>query len=747
MQSNSDFTEELDFQKYFLVLKRRWLPATVTFTAIVTLALAAAISRRPIYKAEGQVLIQSDRSARLAGLNNEYQLGNIELLTDKSDPLSTEAEILSSRPIAEKTIAQLQLKYQEGKLASVLKFFGLGEKKQQDNLISSEVFLNNLSVKPNKGTDLLQVSYKDKDPEVAAAVVNKTIELYKENDTLSHRAEAAAAREFIAKQLPQVEANASQAERELRLFKNKNQLADLSRETSNTIDYIKDLENEIDRTTIDLEDVGARSQQLRNQIGMDLDSAKTFISLSQSAGVQRVLNELQEVKVKLAQESNRFSDKTPQVASLREQEAELNRLLEQQVEKTLAGKQVSLDKLNLLNYGALRQQQIAEFVNIEVQRSGLQKRLSGFKNAVITRKKALNHLPGLEGQQKELEQKAKAAQSTYQTLLNRLQEAQVVENQNVGNVRVVAQAVVPKAPSEPNRPLIFMAGLFSGACLGVAVAFLLDLMDNSVKTVKEAEELFGYTFQGVIPDFGKLVDKKSKSLPSSDLSDRLVATNDISITPVMDAFQMLQANLKLFNSTKDQRVIAVTSSIAQEGKSSVSANLASAIAQVGRRVVLVDADMRRPRQQQIWKLSEPMGLSDVLRGEVQLQQAIQHVTPNLDVLSAGTIPPNPVVLIDSPRMRQLISTLGDNYDYIIFDTPPLSGMADTTLLGRMVDGVLMVVRPNFLDSASAIAAKKLLLNTNQNIVGMVANYVDTKNEPTVGGYFYQPDEKYQTQNR
>jgi polysaccharide biosynthesis transport protein len=738
MQSNVEFTEELNLQKYFLVIKRRWVPTTITFTAVLVFALLTAATRKSVYQAEGQVLIQTDRFAKLAGSDNN--LGEIDVLTQKSDPLSTEAEIVGSRPIVEQTIKELKLTTKEGKLAKILQFLNL-KKEEKPELITPQSFSTNLKVKPNKGTDLLMVNYTDGDPEIAAAVVNKVIELYKDNDTSSHRAEAVAARGFIAKQLPQVEANARRAERELRIFKNKNQVADLTQETGNIINYVRDLENEIDRVSIELDDVSARSEKLGNQLGMNSNEAKTFISLSQSAGVQRVLTELQDTRVKLADERNVFGENTPQVKSLAEKETELNNLLKQQINKTLNERNLTpLNNINLLNFGNLRQQQITDFVNLEVQRSGLTKRLAGLKKTVAVRKQGLNSLPKLEEEQQQLEQKAKAGQATYQNLLNKFQETQVVENQSIGNVRIVARAAVPEDPSGPNRPLIVMAGLFSGSCLGVAVAFLLDLMDNSVKTVKEAEEIFGHTFQGVIPDFSKVGNRNTNLLESSQQSSQLVAVGDLPITPVMDAFQMLQANLKLVNSDKSKRVFAVTSSVAQEGKSSVSANLATAIAQVGHKVLLVDADMRRPSQHQIWQLPNALGLSDVLRGEAQLQHGIQQVTPHLHIMAAGSIPANPIVLIESQRMKQLISTLMDNYDYIIFDTPPLSGMADTPLLGRLVDGILMVVRPNLVDTPSAIAAKKLLLNTNQNILGLVANCVDTNDELPKTSYLYQPEE-------
>jgi capsular exopolysaccharide synthesis family protein len=183
----------------------------------------------------------------------------------------------------------------------------------------------------------------------------------------------------------------------------------------------------------------------------------------------------------------------------------------------------------------------------------------------------------------------------------------------------------------------------------------------------------------------------------------------------------------------------VTSSVAGEGKSTIAANLAASAAQVGRRVLLVDADMRYPQQHHIWDLINTGGLSNVIVGQQELNNAIQPAMPGLDVLPAGIVPPNPVALLDSKRMASLMETFADSYDLVILDTPPLVGVADAAILGKMSDGILMVVRPGVVDSVGATAAKEYLLQSHQPILGLVANGITMEKERD--GYFYHHREQ------
>jgi succinoglycan biosynthesis transport protein ExoP len=560
------------------------------------------------------------------------------------------------------------------------------------------------------------------------------MEVYIENDILSNRAKATAARVFIDKQLPNVEATVRQADAALRKFKEENGVVALPEEATSAVEVMADLDKQIAQAQAQLADADAKSTALRNQVGLNSEAAVAVSSLSQSPAVQEVLTELQKVQGQLAVERTRFLDTSPTIASLQRREAALKALLQGRVDQVLGSQQAPIDNLQI---GTLRQQLTADLVQSEVERSGLASQLTVLYQAQSAYKKRSNVMPRLEQNLRELERRVGASQSTYETLLNKLQEAQVTENQNVGNARVISTAQVPKKAGPSKKKYLLLGGI-GGILLGIVTAFLLDMTDRSVKTLKEARELFGSPLLGVIPAFGKSGKTRPPVGDLEPIVPRIVA-RDMPRSPIGQAYQMLQANLKFLSSDKQLKAIVVTSSVPKEGKSEVSANLAAVMAQVGRRVLLVDADMRHPSQHHLWELTNSVGLSNVIVGEAEFKTAVREVMPRLDVLTAGVIPPNPVALLDSKRMASLIETFLKSYDCVLIDTPPLAGIADAPILGKMVDGILLVVRPGVVDSASAKAAKDFITRSGQNVLGLVANGVIIKNEPD--SYFYYTKEQ------
>jgi len=198
--------------------------------------------------------------------------------------------------------------------------------------------------------------------------------------------------------------------------------------------------------------------------------------------------------------------------------------------------------------------------------------------------------------------------------------------------------------------------------------------------------------------------------------------------------------LKLLKSDQPIQSMVITSSGRQEGKSTIAANLAVAMTQVQRRVLSIDTDFRNPSQHHLWGLTNQFGLSNVLVGQVPFSAAVQQITSNLHVLTIGAIPPNPIALLDSQRMRELIQSFTQVYDVVLLDTPALSGTADTAILNMMVDGALMVVRPGVVNVQNAIAAKQFLAQSGQTILGVVINDVVAEKEPEGTFYATQVDQ-------
>ncbi|QDL07253.1 lipopolysaccharide biosynthesis protein [Brasilonema octagenarum UFV-E1] len=699
--------EEIDFHKYLQVLQRRWIPGAGVFGAVVTLASLNALSLKPTYKAEANLLIKTNQTSSLTGLGEAIgAIGRLESLGLTNNPLDTQAKIVASVPVIEETIHSLALKDDKGK-----------ELKIRD-------FTKRLKTESVKGTDILQISYTDKNPNLAAEVVNKVIEIYIRNNIEANRAETASAGKFIKQQLPDTEDAVRRAETALRRFKEKNKVIVLQEEATASVNRISKLEEEISQAQAQLVDVTAQSQKLQNQAKINSQQAVNVAQLSQIPGTQKLLEQLQEAQSQLAVEQTRLQPEHPTIINLSEKIAALKSLLQQRTEQVLGSKQqVSISNLQI---GELRQKLIEDFARSEAKRVGLERQITTLSNERSAYKERANILPQLEQTQRQLERRLKAAQTTYETLLTRLQEVRVAENQNIGNARVISAALVPDLPSGSQKKLIIGGGAVAGILLGVIAAFSLDVIDRSVKTVKEARELFQYTLLGVIPSVTKS-GKKSNSLPK-------VIGRDIPHFPVGDAYQMLQANLKFLSSDKKPKAIVVTSSASKEGKSEVAANLAVAMAQVGCRVLLVDADMRHPVQHHVWEMTNAVGLSNVIVEQLPIDRAVQEVMPNLYVLPSGVLPPNPVALLDSKRMAALVASFAEEYDFVIFDTPTLAGTADAAVLSKLSDGILLVVRPGVSDYGSANAAKEFLNQSGQNVLGMVINGVNVKREPD--SYFY-----------
>ena len=722
-------TDYIDFQKYWLVLKRRWLPA-VGVMGIVVFLTALVVSRgERSYMASGKLLFKEDRSPALAGIDNA--IDDLKGLTLTSEPLSTEAEVIRSIPVFQKTLEALDLKDSEGKPISI------------DQLAVG------LGVEPIKGTDVLLISYQHRDPKVAAAVVNKLMDVYIQNDIHTNRAKAAAVREFITKQLPSVEANVRQSDVAVRRFKEQNRVVDLGQEQLRTAEVISELDNHIATTQSELASLNAKTDKFRNELRLDSKQALAAWSLSESSSIREALTQWDEVTRQLTVERTRYQKGHPKIMNLERQEAALNTLLQERIRQVLGEslqvptgtglsaeqflQELPQDSLGNLQLGEQKITLLARYVDLEADRLGLSKKLTALRDARSNYKERANVMPGIEQNLKELERRAEAAQSTYQLLLTKLQETRLAENQNVGNARIISKAMVPEYPVSSKKKVILLAGGLVGILLGIATAFLLDLIDNSVKTVKEAKELFGVTLLGVIPAFGKS-GKTGLPFGESERTYSKIIVRDLPHSLISQAYQMLQANLKFLSSDKPLQAIVVTSSVPGEGKSDVCANLATAMAQVGRRVLLVDGNMRYPSQHHFWDLTNSAGLSNILVGEVEFKAVVESVIPGLDVLTAGVIPPNPVALLDSKRMASLMEAFSKDYDYVIVDTPSLAGFADAPILGKMADGILLVVRPRVVNSASANAAKEFLARSGQNVLGLVANGVMIKNEPD--SYFH-----------
>ena len=460
--------------------------------------------------------------------------------------------------------------------------------------------------------------------------------------------------------------------------------------------------------------------------------------------MQDILKDVQQLEAQLASRRTVLTNTHPEIIALESRYSALKSLLQDRIRQTVGSNPEQL--AGKLQVGEFKQELAAELVNLESTYLGLTNQLSVVSELQTTYKQRLENLPKLEQQQRELERKVEAAQSTYSLLLQKLQETRIAENQNIGNASEVSEALVPQEPV--SSPLVnYISASLLGMLVSLATMYLLESQDKSIKTIEEAKELTGLTLLGVIPNFNK-PNKSIFGKQKQDLEPTYptLMVRDTPRSPISEAFRMLRANLKFMSADKELKVIVVTSSVPQEGKSTVAANLATSMAQTERRVLLIDGDLHRPSQHHIWELPNADGLSNVIVGQVEVMKAIKKGMDNLDVMTCGAVPPSPASLLDSKRMASLIESFRSYYDYVIIDAPSLNLAADAATLGQMADGVLLVVRPGVVDSVNAAFACEMLEKSGQNVLGQVVNGVVPKNERHINYYFKEeyPDEKVTT---
>jgi polysaccharide biosynthesis transport protein len=713
--SSSDRSDGLDIFQFAKILKRYWLPAGLTFTGVLGAVAVWTLMQTPIYEAHGQLLLQKkDQTSALTGLADK--LGQIDPLSSTSNPLETEAQVLQSGPILDEAIAQLKLQNRRGKT------------------LTDDDLRKLMKVKAIRNTDVLEVTFRDPDPKKAAKLVNTVFQLYLQNDIQVNRAQTRAARQFIEAQLPRTEEQLQKAELALRRFKESNQIVDLKGEATVAVEGAGKLLEELAKAQAQYSEVRERSAQLRQQVGMNGQQAIVEGELSEAEGLQATLKQLQQVEDQLAVERTTYEETHPRIIELRGKQAALQEALKGRVSETTGNRQASVKSRNIQK-GDFGLELSAELVKAEVEQQSAAQRVLQLERFLQTQQQRTNVLPRLEQKQMKLERDLEVARLSYQSLLKSLQDAQLAENQNIGNARVVDQAKVPLLPVSPKILLNLLLGAVVGSLAGVGVALLLDARDRTVRTTKEVRSLFEFPMLGTIPFLKSLQKETSEQSLERVISSHLVV-RDEPRSVGSEAYRALLANLKFSRSDNPLNIIVVSSSLPGEGKSTTVANLALAMTDLGARVLIVDADLRRPRQHQVWNMANSVGLSNVLVDAALLTGAVQKENDRLSVMTSGVLPPNPIALIDSHRMAKLLNDLRSTYDYVLIDSPPLTVAADALILSKAADSLLMVARPGHLNTSAANAARESIDRSGQDVIGLVVNAVIPENEGDNYYYYY-----------
>jgi succinoglycan biosynthesis transport protein ExoP len=723
-QYNALPSQESMLREYMRVLiKRKWLVIAVALGIFMAVAIAT-LRQTPVYEAVGQIVVNKADSNLITFKDS----GPVVDYYDQSD-LDTEVRILQSDLLALQVIRQLNL----DKRAEM----GGHPEQKQPNLVADPLqadsnrtsallgaFRGNLRVTLIPNTRILEIHYSSTDPQLAASAVNTLAATYVEQNFKTKFESTMQASDWLSKQLVDLQMKVETSQEKLVRYQKEHEILGNDEKQNITTEKLDEINKELTMAESDRMQKEAIYRQTQSSDPEVVSAA--IIADSSGTGSStgsRLLDKLREQQatlgIQVAELSTQFGPSYPKVAQLNNQLKEIDRQLQSEVNKSvdhLRGEyQAALQRENMLRESFEKQKQEANRLNESAIEYTLLKR------------------------------DVESNRTLYEGLLEKLKEAGVTAGLRSNNFRIINAARVPTAPSEPTIPRNLAFGMVIGIISGVGLAFLLENMDNTVRTPEQAQAISALPSLGMIPLGSKATSRGVAGARFVLTSSKEAVEMVTQVRPqsqMAESYRALRTSLLLSNLGAPPKVIMVTSARPQEGKTTTSINTAIVLAQKGVRVLLIDGDLRRPSVHKTLGMGPRSGLSNVLTGSATVQQTVvaSPVLPNLFILPAGTPPPNPAELLASTNMRDLIMELRDQFDHIVIDTPPTLSVTDAVVLSPRADATILVIRSGQTTKQALRRARDILTQVNAHVAGVLLNAVDLTSPDYY--YYYEYQGKY-----
>jgi len=752
--------EELELADYWKIIwKRKWI-IILSLVVVTASALVFSYLQTPIYEASTTLYIKK-KGATSGGIDIFGGAGGFSTQTE----LNTQIEILKSRTLAEEVVKKLNLdKLQKNKKSSSGIVAGLLKKvfpeslnkattsstseKEDENrkfYATAEGLRGKISAEPIKDTRLIKLTVPSDEPELAEKIANTLANIFIQRDVISRRRESSAALTFLSEQTRKVGEELRESEEELKEYKEREGFGGLSEKAELMVRRLSETEGQYENLRISRGEVSTRLKEIRDQLK---NVSKTQISstyISDNPIVQMLRSRLTNLEIKYAQLSREFSAEDPQTIYIKTQIEETRKQLQHQVGTVVSGKTESINPLYAQLY--------SKIINYETEINTLKAKEDALGSLRAEYEKEVNKLPEQELRLARLERNKQVNASLYTMLLQAKNKAEIESVSEIGTIEVIDPALKPTTPVKPKKKRNTLLGLVSGLVIGCAFAFVLEYADKTIKTEDEAKHLLNLPVLGVIPQPGaqgsygyrysygggeRKERKKIKAMTSLEKKAPLeLITSKLPWSSISEAYRSLRTNLGFVDLDQKLTAIVVTSSVPQEGKTSVVANLGITLSAAKEKVLLVDADLRTPGLHKVFSFNETPGLTDVLTTNKSCKDIIHSVdkVENLYLLTSGSLPPNPSELLTSQKMKNLISELREEYDRVLFDLPPVLGISDASILSSNTDGVLFVLGANEVDREAVQRAKESLEKVKARILGLVLNKVKFERHG-YGSYYY-----------
>ena len=730
--SGARFYPELPSQESALgeslrvLIKRKWVVA-VSLVAIFSVVAIASLKMTPIYEAGGTIEINKPDSSLNFQNSATFNL-------DYYDPteLETELRILQSDLLALQVIRELNLDHRP-EYSGQLSTPSASQDPAPDPLQSDPSrasamvggFKGNLRVALSPNTRIIEVHYRSPDPQTAANVVNTLMQTYVENNFKARFESTMQASDWLSKQLVDLQMKVETSQEKLVRYQKQHEILGTDEKQNIITAKLDELNKELTLVESDRMDKESLYRLVESgdpdAIASSAGAVGDGNAGSQSASqlLETLRSRQVDLKIQAADLNTQFGPSYPKLSQLNNQLKEIDVQIQAEMKKIAS-------KLHGQYTAALQRENM-------------------LRDALEKQKQEANKLNESAIEYTLLKRDVDTNRQLYEGLLEKLKEAGVSAGLKSNNFRIVDSARPPVAPIEPNVPRNLLFALLLGLASGVGLAFLLEGLDNTVRTTEQAQMISGLASLGMIPLGSKTAREgaQAKRLVIATSKEAVELVTQVRPQSQMaESYRALRTSLLLSNLGSPPKVIMITSALPQEGKTTTSINSAVVLAQKGVRVLLIDADLRRPSIHKTLGMGPHSGLSNVLTGSATLEQAITRtpVLPNLFVLPAGTPPPNPAELLASTNMRDVLAQLREQFDHIVIDTPPSLSVTDAVVLSPRADAVVLVIRSGQTTKQALRRSRDVLVQVNAKVVGVLLNAVDLSSPDYY--YYYEYQGKY-----
>jgi tyrosine-protein kinase Etk/Wzc len=709
-----------------IVLRGRWI-ILLSFLVVLGTTTWFTYKMEPVYQASTSIIIED--KGRL-----EQSVFGFSGLLNSQTMIANQVEVVKSRTLAERVIRSLETcPYRDN-----LKLMEDFDENQRPINFNAKVktLRESMTVEPVKDTDVIILKLLAGSAFEAAYLTNEIAHQFFTQNLEMSKGEVGEVRKFLESQLDSVRQKLSESEEALKSYKQSHKLVALDEETIKLVEQTSVFRAHLNECETELQENTLTLQNLKNKLAEAKSTLVEDVSQISSPMIVEMQNNIAQKQALIANLIAKQSPGYEVVINDVEREIdEAKKSLIEEAHKIANSGVSSIDPIKT------SQDLFDQILRADINIKSLTARADALRSVVGSYETQLEALPEKNLELVRLMRDAELNQKIFLMRSEKYEESRIAEAGKTANVRIIDPAVPPQKPIRPNRQLNVILAIFFGLGLGVAISFIIELLDGSVRTVEDLEKL-KVSVLGAIPtidpeEIARRMKRHGHKLTSEDrarLTSKLI-TNFSPKSPVSEAYRSLRTNILFANLDKPAKTFVVSSSATKEGKSTTVANLAITMAQMGSRVLIIDADLRRPTMHSLFKIERQVGLTNALLGAYTLDEVIKPTgIENLDIITAGDIPPNPSELLSSNAMRKALTLLQQRYDLILMDSPPVIAVTDAAVLSTRVDAVLLVVSSGYVTRKEVDRAIQLLGNVRANLIGVLLNGLDIKR--IYGSYYY-----------